>query len=287
MPVVAVVGATGRQGSSVVRHLLHGGWQVRALTRRPDRPAARRLAAQGADVVHVDTEQPETLVAAFVDADGVFNVQNPMTSSHKAELRQGQNVADAAARAGVGHVVYGAAGVGDQPTGVPSWDAKLTIAARFREHGLPLTVLKPMAFMELMSDRGFYPPLAMWGLMPKLAGADTPIGWLSCDDVGAIAAAAFADPDRWTGATLSLASDVRSIAECRDIWREVRGRRPRGVALPTWLFERMAGTDLTTMWRWLGDNPLSPDTARTREILPSAVSVRDWAERRAARRAGS
>lgn len=34
---------------------------------------------------------------------------------------------------------------------------KLVIARRFRELGLPLTVLRPMAFMELMTDKGYYP----------------------------------------------------------------------------------------------------------------------------------
>ncbi len=282
MPVVAVVGATGRQGSAVVRHLLARGWQVRALTRRPDRPVAARLSDAGAELVRVDAERTESLVPAFTGADGVFNVQNPMTSSHEAELRQGRNVADAAAQAGVGHVVYGAAGVGDEPTGVPSWDAKLVIVERFREHGVPLTVLRPTAFMELMTDRGFYPPLAVWGLMPNLAGDHRPIGWLCVDDLGAIAAAAFGDPARWAGVTVGLASDVQSIEQCRETWRQVRGRRPRGIALPAWLFERMAGKDLTTMWRWLHEHDLEFDTARTREILPSAVSVRDWVARQAA-----
>jgi hypothetical protein len=38
---VLVTRATGLQGGSVLRHLLAGGWPVRALTRRPDSPAAR------------------------------------------------------------------------------------------------------------------------------------------------------------------------------------------------------------------------------------------------------
>ena len=33
--IIAVTGATGRQGGTVARHLLAGGWQVRALTRAP------------------------------------------------------------------------------------------------------------------------------------------------------------------------------------------------------------------------------------------------------------
>ncbi len=282
--VVAVVGATGRQGSAVVRHLLHDGWRVRALTRHPSRPAARRLREAGAQVVRVDTEDVESLRPAFRDAYGVFNVQNPMTSSIDAEIRQGRNVARAAADAGISHVVYGAAGVGDVRTGVGSWDSKLVVAARFRELRVPLTVLRPMAFMELMTDRGYYPSVGVWHVMPRLMGSDRPVGWLCVDDLGAIAARVFADPARWTGAVLGLASDVRSIDECRAAWEDVTGRPPRGIPMPLALFERFAGTDLTTMWRWLRTAGFDMSTQTAREILPQAKTVRAWLDETVPRR---
>jgi uncharacterized protein YbjT (DUF2867 family) len=274
--VVAVVGATGRQGSAAVRHLLNDGWQVRALTRNPSSAAAQALLSLGAELQQADTEDPGTLRVPFQGAYGLFNVQNPQTIGVEAEVRQGRNVAEAAAAAGIRHVVYGAAGVSDQPTGVGSWDSKLVIAQRFRELGLPLTVLRPMAFMELMTDKGYYPQFSTWHLMPKLMGPSRPVGWLCVDDLGAIAARMFADPERWSGAVLGLASDVRSIDECRSMWQERTGRRPRGLPMPEKLFERFVGKDLTTMWRWLRTGQFDMSTQVTREILPEARTIRDW-----------
>lgn len=241
----------------------------------------------GADVHRVDTEDVASLAPVFRGSYGVFNVQNPMTSSAEAEVRQGRNVAAAAADAAVKHVVYGAAGVGDYKTGVGSWDSKLVVAERFRELGLPLTVLRPMAFMELMTDKGYYPPLSTWHLMPKLMGPSRPVGWLCLDDLGAIAARAFAEPEKWKGRVLSLASDVQSIDQCRALWLEGTGRRPRGFPMPVRLFERFVGTDLTTMWRWLRTNQFDMSTQPTREILPDALTVRQWMERAAAAHAPS
>lgn len=277
--VVAVVGATGRQGSAVVRHLLHDRWRVRALTRDPSGPVARALGDHGAEVQRVDTEDIGSLRRAFEEAHGVFNVQNPMTGSAEAEVRQGGNVAAAAAASGVSHVVYGAAGVGDEVTGIGSWDSKLAVSERFRDLGLRVTVLRPMAFMELMTDKGYYPSVGVWHLMPKLMGGSRPVGWLCTDDLGAVAARVFADPESWGNRSLSLVSDVQSIDACRQIWAEVCGRRPRGFPMPVWLFERFVGNDLTTMWRWLrsAEFELSPDVARS--ILPEAVTVRDWLTR--------
>ena len=100
--VVAVVGATGRQGSAVCRHLLRQGWRVRALTRNPSSAAARALGDQGAEIQRVDTEDRDRVRRAFAGTHGVFNVQNPMTSSLTDEVRQGHHVAEAAADAGAG-----------------------------------------------------------------------------------------------------------------------------------------------------------------------------------------
>jgi uncharacterized protein YbjT (DUF2867 family) len=212
----------------------------------------------------------------------VFSVQNPMLAGHDGEVIQGTNVADAAQTTGVRHLVYGAAGPGLPGTGVGSWDAKLVIASHARERDVPMTVLRPMAFMELMTDKAFYPPVSAWHLMPELAGADTPIPWLAVDDVGAIAARVFAAPDIFVGADLPLAAEFRSINECRESWRRATGKRPRSFPMPIRLFERFVGKDLTTMWRWLSTNHVPVDPAQTRELLPEVATVDQWLSARSA-----
>lgn len=274
MMTVAVVGATGRQGSATARHLLGAGVHVRALTRDPAGAVARELAGLGADPRPIDLDDVESLQAAFEGAHAVFNVQSPVTSSAAAEVRRGTNVAKAAAAAGIGHVVYGAAGVGDVPTGVPSWDSKLAVAEAFRARDVPLTVLRPMAFLELMTDKGA--AAAVWGVMRRLAGADRPIGWLAVDDLGRIATQVFLEPERWAGSALTLAADVRTIDECRALWKEHVGRRPRRLPMPTWLFERLASPDLPLMWRWLRDHDLDLSVETTRTLLPDAQTVPEW-----------
>src|SRR5215203_2822939 len=85
---VAVVGATGRQGSAVTRHLLADGWHVRALTRRPDGTAAQQLATLGAEVIQAELSDPGSLLGPFGGAYGVYSVQNSMTSGLDAEIVQ-------------------------------------------------------------------------------------------------------------------------------------------------------------------------------------------------------
>src|SRR5215217_9022612 len=69
---IAVIGATGRQGGQVVRHLLNHGWQVRGLTRNPESKKAAALKALGVEVVKADLEDKASLEAAFENAYGVL-----------------------------------------------------------------------------------------------------------------------------------------------------------------------------------------------------------------------
>ena len=281
---IVVAGATGRQGGAVARRLLEAGWHVRALTRSPESKPAASLAAAGAEVVRADMDDRASLDAAFAGAYGVFSVQNPAISGVEGEVRQGTNVADAAHAAKVQHVVYGSAGTGASDTGIGWWDSKLAIEAHMRGLGLPLTIVRPVAFMELMTDRDFYPPVSTWHLMPKLAGSATPIPWIAVDDAAAVATLAFAEPERYTGRDLKLAAELRSIDECRALYREVLGRRPRGFPMPVWLFNRVASRDLVTMWRWLGDSEPAGNSDTLRAIRPESLTVRDWLQRRKAAR---
>jgi uncharacterized protein YbjT (DUF2867 family) len=274
--LVVVTGATGRQGGAVARHLLRGGWRVRAVTRKPDSAPARALAEAGAEVVRADMADPSSLRFALRGAYAVFSVQNPITSGLAAEVEQGTNVGDAAAAAGVRHLVYASAGTGEAGTGIGVWESKLTVQAHLEKLGLPLTVLRPMAYMELMSDKGFYPPVAAWHVLPKLMGGDRPLPWLCLDDFGAVVACVLADPDRFVGADLTLASDVRTVDECRQMWHDVVGRWPRRFPMPVWLFEKFVGPDLTTMWKWLRTHPTDADTAGTLDVVPEARTVRQW-----------
>jgi uncharacterized protein YbjT (DUF2867 family) len=278
--VIVVTGATGRQGGAVARYLLADGWRVRGVTRSPDSAAAGNLAALGVQVVGADMADLDRMREACAGTYGVFSVQNPMTGGEGGELAQGRNVVDAAADAGVSHLVYGSAGPGTPGTGVAAWDVKLEVAEYARSRGLSLTVLRPMAFMELMTDKDLYPPVAAWQLMPRLVGEERPIPWLSADDVGAIAARAFADPASYVGADLALAADLRNLGECRTIWRGVTGRSPRRFPMPVWLFERFVGPDLTRMWRWLATHDVEVDLTQTRTHHPGAVTVEQFVRRR-------
>jgi uncharacterized protein YbjT (DUF2867 family) len=225
-----------------------------------------------------DMGDAASLKRVFEGAYGVYSLQNPFISGSEGEVRQGKNVADVAKESGVQHLVYGSAGIGKKGTGIPSWESKLQVEEHMKALGLPLTVVRPMALMELMTDKKFFPAIGTWNVMPKLMGNSRRIPWLCADDLGAIVARIFADPQQFIGQDILLASDVQSLEQCRAVYRDVMHKNPARYPVPAWLFQRFgfAGQDLTAMWNWLRTETVPLDTTPTRAIYQDALTVRDW-----------
>lgn len=278
--MAVVMGATGLQGGSVARQLLAGGWRVRVVTRNPQSEQARTLTGLGAEVVRGDMADRDLLLPLLEGAYGVYSVQNPVLSGVEGEIQQGKNVAAAARQAGVRHLVYASTGTGFKGTGIPSWESKLVVEDEMKALGLPLTILRPVAFMEIMTEKKFFPPVSAWHVMPRLMGSATKIGWVAVADLGVVAARVFADPQQFIGRELRLVSNVQSIDDCRALYQEVLGRKPPRWPIPAWMFARygFVGRDLSRMWRWLGTNTIDLDAGPMRAIHPAALSVRAWLE---------
>ncbi|KAM5345998.1 hypothetical protein ACJ41O_011859 [Fusarium nematophilum] len=104
---VLVLGATGTQGGSVAKLLVQHPeeYRVRCLTRNPDSPKAKALAALGADLVKADLTVPSTLPPAFKGVWGVFAVTDfydtAVLDDPMSEEKQGQHIVEASVEAGV------------------------------------------------------------------------------------------------------------------------------------------------------------------------------------------
>lgn len=281
---VLIFGATGNVGGAAARELLKRGWQVRAVTRDPQSEKALVLRELGAEVVQADMDDRASLDAAFEGIKRVFSVQSWVTSGVEGEIRQGKAVAEAAKAAGVEHLVYGSAGTGEAGTGVPHFECKVVVERYMRhELGLPTTAVRPGPFMELMTDKGFFPPMVAWGAMPRVVGWDTTVPWTAVADIGAAIANIFENPDKWIGRDVNLISDHKSLRGCKTVIRATTGKRPLGVPIPLAIFNRMVGPEFEMMWRWLvawmadgGEQEVEAMMAESLAVCPEPHSVERW-----------
>ncbi len=98
--MIVVTGASGHVGGLVARELAARGEPIRLVVR----DAARAPALDGAEVVEADYGDPESLARALHAGDRVFMVS--MHQGPERRLALHRSFVDAAARAGVAHVVY-------------------------------------------------------------------------------------------------------------------------------------------------------------------------------------
>ncbi|MCD7109400.1 NmrA/HSCARG family protein [Rhizobium sp. DKSPLA3] len=243
---ILVTGATGKQGGSVVRALLQARYPVRAMTRDPHSAAAQALTAQGVEVVKGDFNDPASLDAALAGADGVFSMQ---MGSHPGdpdtEVVTGKALVEAAHRAGVRVVVHtSVARAGDQHNFVGwdegrweplYWDNKAAVIDMVKDAGFPYRViLKPSMIMENLVPpmvENMWPSLREHGRFETAVEADAGIDWISAKDIGAFAAAAFADPERFHGHEIDLAADTFTLPEVAAKISEATGKPVSAITL--------------------------------------------------------
>jgi uncharacterized protein YbjT (DUF2867 family) len=217
--LIAVFGATGQQGSGVVRALQASGqFSVRALTRNPGRH--RELAEE---IVEADLNRPETLKAAFKGAYGVFLVTD-FQEARTDELKQATAAIRAAKYAGVKHFVWSTLPDVEAISGgkfhVPHFTGKAKVDRIVTEAGFPhhTFVIAPGYYQN------FVGPLAAQKQPDGSVGWAIPINpdvrCLHMGDIrelGNIVVGAFAHPDEaGNGEYLPLVGDFMSFREMVD-----------------------------------------------------------------------
>lgn len=216
-----VTGATGQQGGAVAARLLADGRPVRALTRDPASAKAQRLAEAGAEVIAGDLEDQAAVAEATRGAHAVFLVHPGPLAPGQDELQAGKNVVDAALHAGVTHVVYSSALGVETLVEHGLQQAKLDTENYLRASGLSATILRPSSFME-----NYFNPL--FGLRDgALRTAVLPHvrqQYIALDDIAALTALAFADPDRFRGKAFDLAGDALTPPEVAAAISHATGR---------------------------------------------------------------
>ena len=170
--MILIIGAGSRTGRELVRLLRVTGAPVRLLTR----------SAPGPDEVIGDLADPASLDRAMKGADAVFL----LSSAAPGELAWHRNAIEAAARAGVGHLVRSSI-LGADPASPARFIRDHGQADELlRASGVPFTILRPNFYMHNVTE--LWPP----SLDPQgnyyAPAAEARISMVDARDVAAVAA---------------------------------------------------------------------------------------------------
>ncbi len=227
--VIAVIGATGSQGgglASAILSDLDGAFACRAITRNAASDKARALKAEGAEVVKADLDDVASLEKAFAGAYGAFCVTNFWEHfSAEKEKAQARNMATAAKKAGLKHVIWST--LEDtrklMPPGdkrmpflqekyrVPHFDAKGEADAFFAD--LPITYLVTSFYWDNLYAFGLGPKKAEDGTYQwVLPMGDKRLAGIAAEDIGRVAYGIFKAGSKYIGKTIGIAGEFLPLS---------------------------------------------------------------------------
>jgi uncharacterized protein YbjT (DUF2867 family) len=284
-----IVGATGTQGSSVVKALLSStsaSIKILALTRDPTSKRAQSLASSDPRIrlLSGDPTAPEAIFsAANTPIDGVFCVT--VHGPEGAEEAQAQGLINASLSHGVKHFVFTSADRGGDvvsdtnPTPAPHIASKHHIEIYLREKtkgtAMQWTILRPVTFMDNLTPdfagKGF---AAMWRQV-----GERRIQVVAASDIGIFASKALLEPERFKGKCVGIAGDELNFEEACEKFKEVIG-----VEMPTTFCAvgsvlKFAMKDIGAMFKWFETAGYAVDIPAAKREYPELQDFGTWLEK--------
>ena len=272
-PLIAVIGATGKQGGSVVDALLDEGFGVRALVRDPGSPASHALRARGVDLVTGNLTDSASLDSLQIGADGVFAMSTPVDGTD-VEVAAGTAIADSALRVGVPHMVFSTVGGAERETRIAHFESKRRVEEHIEKLGLHATFLRPVFFMENLT--GFGVSIEAGEIVVRLPLPDgIPLQMVAVRDIGKAAAAILKGGTAVEGSSIEIGGDGLTGTQIAAAIGAHLALPSRYEAIP--LAAVASFGDTADMFRWFAETPAyQADFAATKALVPDVLDFPAW-----------
>jgi len=267
--LLAVFGATGQQGGSIIDYVLKDPdlskqFKIRAITRDPSKPAAKTLHQKGVEVVAGDLDNKNSLEQALKGVHTVFAMTGGIPLTKQQEITQGKLVADAAVAGGASFIVWSTLPDVDHISGgkyplVDHFDSKAEVEAYIRKLPIKSAFFAPGGFMQNFA--GMMAPQPTGDGSFAISSVVEPSTCLPlidiADDAGKFVGTILAAPDKYEGKVLSAATKLYSMSEIAEIISEKSGKKVVYQKLPVEVISGFMppdhATDLVQMLLWFRD----------------------------------
>ncbi|KFY34773.1 hypothetical protein V494_06492 [Pseudogymnoascus sp. VKM F-4513 (FW-928)] len=243
---LAVFGATGHQGGSVIRNVqsdseLAKQYQIRAITRDLTKSSSTKLKEQGIEVVEADANDAASLVKALTGCQAVFIVTSHDfmdTASTEREITQGKSMADAAVTAGVELIIFSSLRSVTKVSGgkyqhVGHFDAKAKVEEYIRTLPVKSAFVALASYMQNFREALVPRPLgdgtfAFFNCMTP----ETKFAIVDVGDTGKWVAAILAAPEKFDGEFVAAATEDYTMNELAEIMSRASGKTVRYNQVP-------------------------------------------------------
>lgn len=208
MPLITVVGASGRQGMAQVRQALAAGYDVRAISRQTDPFAGANIdGIDRIDVRPMDLYDPSTFAAALEGSDYIFYTHPLQARADRAVLVG--DLGKAAAELGVKRVVWNTSSwIPDKPGDAFTYAGNTAGINALWRSGAPGTVFGSVLFMDNLLTNWARPFIVNEGRYVYPHNPALEANWISLDDVAKFMLASLERPDM-EGAWINIGGPER------------------------------------------------------------------------------
>lgn len=231
-PLITITGVLGKQGYSAAHTLLQSGlYRVRGITRRADSPAALRLIEQGAELVSIplNVGHQQEYVKVFRGSHGVFMMTPGIAPPETHEFELGKQLADAAVKAGVRHLIFSSLENVDRITGGEKFAPHFTDKAQVEEYIRTLPITSSFIYMAFFYTNlmEFYTPLVENDqlVFPIYLPKDFRAPFVDpLTATGPAVLELFSNPEKYAGRSLPVIGDIISPQEMVATFSQVAGK---------------------------------------------------------------
>ena len=216
---IAVVGATGNTGRAVVKELRQLGEEPLCVVRNAEK--ARDVLGANARTAIAELMDRAALAEALSGVDSVF-----LVTGHNPQMADQQgNVIDAAAQAGVAHLVRLSSGRAVAATDSPTLIGRAhhAIDEKMRGGRIGWTILRPGLFMQNFLAQA--PLIKSESKIVMPYAADFPLAPVDVRDTGAVAARILLAPAAHAGKTYEFTGALTNCAELAETFSQALGRK--------------------------------------------------------------
>lgn len=238
-------------------------------------PRAQRLRERGVELVSGSLDDRAALAAAMANVASVFALTTPFESGVDAEVRQGRAIIGAAGDSGVPHLVFSSVASANQNSTIPHFESKAAIEQELTASELPATVVAPTYFFD--NALGGWQEL-LNGVLELPLPPDRPLQQLAREDLGQFVAHVLAEPQRYLGERVELASDAPTPVAMAAAIGDALGRPVVHRQTP---LDVIGNADMHAMWTFLNGDGYRVDIEALHRSNPEVdwTSFRDWTQR--------
>lgn len=229
---ILVIGATGMLGEPVAYQFRSHGFDVRVLTRSPEKARAR-FGSQF-EVVAGDVEDSKTLMPALMGCQGV-HINLHGLADPDLERRGAEEVGRLAVKAGIERITYiSGASVCEENCWFASTRARFEAEKALQASGVPYTIFRCHYFMETLHN------FAKDGMLLHIGKHPHPYHWVAAADFARMVAKAYTIPEAANKVLYVCGPQALTMHQAIEIFGGIVYPKRRVTDLPIWMARMIA-----------------------------------------------